>query len=596
MEFLHIEVIYISIFVIAVLLILLNRGDSFNRYFSKTMQKRLFKNHNGISHKSRISLFVISLLLVFVAVARPVMKKDDVKIKKNGHNIVIAIDLSKSMLAKDIYPNRLEAAKEKAKQLVTNKNNKYALIGFSSNAYVISPLTDDSSTLRFFLESIDTSNISSNGTSIESAIKITNKLIKSGKKILVILSDGGDKKEFSKEIKLAHDKNIFIYIINTATTKGAPIEYNGSFLNHKNGTIYISKKNNNIKNLSLKTDGSYVDYRVGSRDIEYILREIDRRFKKVYFDSVDIEDYEEYFYYPLLLGILFFFLATISLPIRGYKILILIFGLAHSYKLEASMFDFIHIEKAKKYYQESRYDKSNLEYKKLNPNNQINYNIATNYYKKGDYEKAIEYYNMVKTEDKSLDASLKYNIGNSYVKLNKIDNARESYIESLKIKDDNDTRYNLNLLNKQKKSENKKNQDDSQQKNNQNKQKENKQKENKQKENNQNKQKNSKNKESEDSKNTSKQEENNKPKASDDNSKQQQNQKEKNQKNSKNKESKSSKNISKQKKNNQPKNVKGYLNDLQEEQIFNKLETSKHNNIPYLMQQKGGQNDNHTPW
>ena len=120
------------------------------------------------------------------------------------------------------------------------------------------------------------------------------------------------------------------------------------------------------------------------------------------------------------------------------------------FALNASMLDFSYLKKAKEAYEKGDFDKAITSYQKIEkPNDEVRFNLADSYYKKGKYQKAAELYKSI--EDKKLQFQKLHNLGNCYANLKKIDEGIKAYEKALKIKEDKDTRYNLELLKKMKK-------------------------------------------------------------------------------------------------------------------------------------------------
>ncbi len=120
------------------------------------------------------------------------------------------------------------------------------------------------------------------------------------------------------------------------------------------------------------------------------------------------------------------------------------------FALNASMLDFSYLKKAKEAYEKGDFDKAITSYQKIKkPNDEVRFNLADSYYKKGKYQKAAELYKSI--EDKKLQFQKLHNLGNCYANLKKIDEGIKAYEKALKIKEDKDTRYNLELLKKMKK-------------------------------------------------------------------------------------------------------------------------------------------------
>ena len=440
--------------------------------------------------------------------------------------MVVAIDVSKSMLANDIYPNRLTMAKQKLLDIIENsKNNAIAVILFAKSSFILSPVTQDFNSLKILVDNLDSGMNFDSRSNIFSTLETTNKLLKDyDNKNLILLSDGGNNTEYSKEIEYANDNKINIYTIGIATKKASPIKLdNGEFLTNKDGTIVTVALNENIKKLSLNTNGGYINFSISNEDIKQILSDINKKSSKKELESKKFKTYTELFYYPLALALFILLIAFSSLPKFGFKkainTLLLVLLFTSSNEAEASILDFKTIDKANELYKDKEYHEASINYEKVANTSEANYNLANSLYKEGKYKKALEKYKNVVTTDEDLEYKKLHNMGNSFVKLNDLENAKKMYENALKIKADKDTRENLDtvqkLLNKNKKEdkkENKRNQDKNKdkQKNQQDKNKEqnksNKQEENNKKQEKDNKQNDKKEEQNKNEKDSSKQE------------------------------------------------------------------------------------------
>ena len=458
MQFLYINVIYLMLIPVFILMFLiLTKKNSLDKYFSKEVLEKLCVSSEYFSNKIRNIILFISLLFMILALSRPVMNEKEQEIKQKLNAIVIAIDISKSMKANDIYPNRLEFAKKKLLDIIKiAKTNAIAIVLFAKSSFILSPVTQDFTSLKILIENLNTGMNFDNGTNIYSTLVTTNKLLRNYKnKNLILLSDGGDKKEFIEEITFSKKNNINVYTIATATKQGAAIKQeDGNYLTDKDKNIVTVKLNENIKNLSLETNAAYINYSLDSNDINQILNEINLRSKKEEFKDQRFKTYTELFYYPLGLGIFLLLIAFSSLPsftfknkktIQSILFLALFFNIN---ELNATSFDFQTIDEANKAYKAKNYEKAANEYSKINKSPQSTYNLANSLYKEGKYKKAINVYKNIKTQDKDLNYQNLHNLGNAYVKNKNLEEAKKAYENALKIKNDKQTKENLELVNK----------------------------------------------------------------------------------------------------------------------------------------------------
>jgi len=266
-------------------------------------------------------MLIISMLLVIIALARPQIDNGEIKVKSSFINVVTAIDMSKSMFASDVYPNRFEFAKKKFfDSLEYFKSAKIALIGFSTQTFLISPLTQDFHSLKFLGKNLNLDYLSLKGTDIMMTLESANNLFgDEQKKILLLFTDGSDQSEFSKEIAYCKEHNIVVYIYNIGTTKGGVIKDENGVLKDKNGDIVVVKRTDNIKALAMQSGGAYMNYSLAKDDIKLLVDTIQNSYEAKNEENSTIKDRRELFYYPLGVAILLFFMALFSLPRRDQK-------------------------------------------------------------------------------------------------------------------------------------------------------------------------------------------------------------------------------------------------------------------------------------
>ncbi len=488
MSFLYPQFLYFLLPPMIILFVfLLTKKDPQVHFFSDEVANKLRVSANMLTLKARNALFFLVGLLMVIALAQPVIKDGVVKVKAKSSDIMIALDISDSMLAHDLYPSRLELAKNKALTLLKDvPNERMGVVAFAKNSYLVSPLSFDSTAVAFLLSKLDTSFITQKGTDFLSMLEVVaNSSEKEEKKYLLILSDGGDKDDFSEEISYAKENDVVVFILGVGTQKGAPVKQkDGTYVKYK-GDIIISKLNENISEFATKTGGVYIQNTTSDKDIKTMYKEIQRVSEKKELKSQEIEKYKPLFYYPLGLA-LFVLLIALSSMSKRVKVdvpnVFLVFLLVGaSADLKAGLFDFMELDKAKEAYGEGKYKKSAKLYEKYadeHQSGQSYYNAANSYYKQKDYKKALELYQKAVFEDENQRADNYANIGNSYVKTKQPDSlnkAKEFYEKSLKIKEDKEVRENLEAVEKelerQKQQKQQQKQDDKNKKKDQDKQK-----------------------------------------------------------------------------------------------------------------------------
>ncbi len=452
MTFLHPEFLYYMLPPLFLLFaLLLTQKESQAEFFSKEVMEKLRVSANTLTLKARNALFLLVGFFTIIALAQPVIKEAKVEVKAKSADITIALDISDSMLAQDVYPNRLEAAKQKALALLEEaKNERIGVVAFAKESYLVSPLSFDTAAVAFLLRQLDTSSITEKGTDFLSVLDVVQKSQKEQeKKILLLLSDGGDRDDFSEEIAFAKKHGIRVFVLGIGTKKGAPIRlHDGTFLQH-NGTMILTKLNDHIATLATKTGGVYIEQTTSFEDIKAMFGEIVRQDAKKELKSQEIERTKPLFYYPLAVAMLLLLIATSSFGGGAKSLFVALAILGFHQEADAGVFDFMELREAKKAYESGEFDKAAQLYethatKSQNP--QSYYNAANAYYKQGKYKEAAETYKKAAFEDEESRAKNLYNLGNAYAKSGDLQKALTSYEESLKIKEEKETQKNLEIV------------------------------------------------------------------------------------------------------------------------------------------------------
>jgi len=313
------EFLWLLLLVVPLVYVLKYKAGGLESIFSKDVLKKVQIEKRVVSKRTRALFVILAMATLIVALARPQMDNGEIKVKSNFVNVVAAIDMSKSMFSNDVYPNRFEFAKKKFfDSLGYFKKSKIALIGFSTQTFLISPLTEDFHSLKFLAKNLNLDYLSLKGTDIMATLESANNLFADEKKkILILFTDGGDQSEFGKEIAYAKEHNIVVYIYNIGTEKGGVIKDKNGALKDKNGDIVVVKRTDNIKELAMQTGGAYMKYSLAKDDIKILADNIQNANQDKNEEISVIKDRKELFYYPLILAIFLLFMAFFSFP--SYK-------------------------------------------------------------------------------------------------------------------------------------------------------------------------------------------------------------------------------------------------------------------------------------
>lgn len=277
------------------------------------------------------SLILLSLTLLIISAANPQIGTGFREVRQSGIDIYVLLDVSASMRAEDIKPNRLEAAKHAISRLIEKLGgDRLGLIVFSGDAYVQFPLTTDYSAAGMILSSVDFQTVPQPGTAIAQAVQLASNSFRQddpSKKAIIVISDGEDHEgNLLDAVKDASDREIKVYAAGIGTEQGAPIPlYNASgiqtdFKQDGQGNTVITRLNPSaLTELASYGKGKYF----GSTGFENQLDEIYNdmsRLQKTEYGTTRVIDYEDRFYYFLwpavFLLLLEFFLSDMKLSVK----------------------------------------------------------------------------------------------------------------------------------------------------------------------------------------------------------------------------------------------------------------------------------------
>lgn len=274
---------------------------------------------------TRTALFAL-LLIAFLGPSFGGSKKE---IKSVGKDIMICVDLSKSMDAFDIQPTRLEKIKFEMKKIVDAfSSDRVGVIIFSSEAFMQCPLTYDQNALNLFIETMNTSLVPSSGTDFGPAIKMALKKLTeqdgpSGQqksKVIVLISDGEDFGEETNDIaKEVEDNNIKLFTLGVGTERGSQIQSGRNYKTDQKGNTIISKLNaSSLKALASKTDGQYFEINDSRNDVNRLINTIGKIEGELRDARVVDVSANRYFYF--LLAALVLLVLDILVSIRTVSI------------------------------------------------------------------------------------------------------------------------------------------------------------------------------------------------------------------------------------------------------------------------------------
>lgn len=304
MEFGNLENLIYFIFPVLSLILLIIGYEK-----KKKGLKSLSISNNKKINFLKIFFITIGTVLVCISLLSPQKLIEEKEVERKGNSIYILMDTSRSMLTKDIYPNRIERAKTIAKNIILNlKGDKVGIIPFSDSAYIQMPLTDDYKIAENFINVIDTNLLSGGGTNIFEGLSIANKSFKETEtenKIVLVISDGGDSDD--KTLDFIKKNSLKVYSVGVGTEKGSVIPDNkkSGFIKDEKGNIVVSSLNSKfLKEMSEISNGKYFEVNNLSDNTKEFIFDMEILDKSKIKDE-KISVYQRYFQWFLGIGLLF---------------------------------------------------------------------------------------------------------------------------------------------------------------------------------------------------------------------------------------------------------------------------------------------------
>nr|BFD60336.1 VWA domain-containing protein [Bdellovibrio sp. CKG001]BFD63751.1 VWA domain-containing protein [Bdellovibrio sp. HM001] len=280
---------------------------------------------SSVSRKKRsikTALQVLAVLCFVLALARPQMGESQQEVKSEGVEIIFAVDVSESMMAEDVKPSRLAQAKAELSRLVDlMPGNKVGIVAFAGSAALLSPLTNDPGAIKMYLESLEPSSVSSQGTNFTEALKISKEAFERGgvttddtvkvTRVILIASDGEDHEQGAlDEAKKMAQEGIRIFSLAYGTEKGGaiPVRDGMGFLkgykkDRQGQTILTTVKGDALRALAEAGQGSFYFATFGGEQTKLLVEDISK-LEKAQFDTTMAVQYEERFQTILMIGVI----------------------------------------------------------------------------------------------------------------------------------------------------------------------------------------------------------------------------------------------------------------------------------------------------
>lgn len=307
---------------------------NFHQHLGEKITAFLTASLSDKKRKLKVFLEAAAILFFIIALARPQNGQSRQQVKSEGVEIMMLVDVSQSMLAEDVKPSRLELAKkELSRFLDVSGGDRVGLIAFAGSAALLSPMTNDRSALKMYLESLTTESVSTQGTEFRKALEEAKTAFARGgvdpgeegvvTRVILVASDGEDNEPGAMEAaEELVESGIRIFTLGFGTEKGGPIplrDPRGNLMGYKKdraGKVVLSAtKGTVLKSLAQSGKGSFHHVTFGSDAVKRVYEEI-RQLEQSVFDSAEITNYDEAYQSFLFVGLV---LALIELLLGERK-------------------------------------------------------------------------------------------------------------------------------------------------------------------------------------------------------------------------------------------------------------------------------------
>ena len=292
----------VPVFLVAYGLMRAERRSRLGRFGEENFTKALMPSFSGAKGWVRMVLFSLAFFFFVIGLARPQIGAKLSERKARGAEIMVCLDVSNSMLAKDYTPNRLERAKLAISRLTDRlHDDRIGLVIFAGTSFVQLPITTDYVSAKMFMGSISTSSVPVQGTAIGDAITTAIKSFNTqseNSRAIIVISDGENHEDDAEEAaRQAAQMGIKVFTIGVGSPEGQPIPVNGTLLKDRDGNIVVTRLDESaLKAVAEAGGGAYIHAGNEEFGLNPIVDEI-RKMEDEEFSSVVFEEYDEQFMY-----------------------------------------------------------------------------------------------------------------------------------------------------------------------------------------------------------------------------------------------------------------------------------------------------------
>ena len=286
----------------------------YNLYWKKKKQKefgaiemleKLSPNRSPFKQVLKLIMILLAFAALIIGLVNPKIGTKMKTVKREGIDIVFAVDVSKSMLAEDIAPSRLEKSKQIISQIINQLgSDRIGIVAYAGSAFPVLPITSDYGVAKMFLQSMNTDIVSSQGTAFDDAIKLSTTYFdekNKTSKLMIMISDGEDHSEGAESAAEEAGKiGMKIITIGVGTEKGGtiPLRNNGvieSYKRDRDNQIVITKLTpESLKAIAKATNGDYINGTNTKEVLEFVKNTLDK-IQKTEFEATEMAEYQSQF-------------------------------------------------------------------------------------------------------------------------------------------------------------------------------------------------------------------------------------------------------------------------------------------------------------
>jgi Ca-activated chloride channel family protein len=470
--------VMIPVFIAAFVVYTKRKRRQLEAFGDAELMEQLMPNASRVRPIVKFTIVMVALTLLIFAAARPQFGQSERTEKRQGIEAIVALDISNSMLAEDVAPNRLDRAKQMLSKLMDNMvNDKVGLVVFAGDAFVQLPITCDYVSAKMFLNSIKPELIKTQGTAIGAALSTSIRCFgeqSDASRAIILITDGENHEDDAIAVaKRAKEMGIRVLVVGIGKPEGSPIPMPGTnnFRKDRQGNVVVSKLNEEMcREIAQAGGGIYVRCDNTNTATKAIQKELDKLGTQEIETQV-YTDYNEQFQSFALIALLLLVIDFFIFNRKNKAVTkIDIFGENGKWKMEngkmsvlvlmllVSMNTFAQresgdVRRGNKDYRKQNFTEAEVNYRRgleKNKNGyEAHYNLGDALFKQDKYADAqTEFETAAKMLDKKADkeryAKSMHNIGNCAFAQQQYDKAVAAYQESLRANPkDNDTRYNL---------------------------------------------------------------------------------------------------------------------------------------------------------